>query len=201
MFIYKITNLVNGKVYIGQTIRPVEQRFRRHISDAQHHVIDTHFTRAINKYGEDNFVCEVIDTATSTDELNQKEVYWINYYDACHKGYNTSPGGYACGGNTYANLENIDEIREKLAKTKRGGKNPNSRRVCVTHLPSRTKIIFTSMQEAADWLGLSSHMPVSRRCRGVAQQPLNKNYWIEYYDEESVTTIENSSDDEASRVA
>ena len=58
MEIYKITNKVNGKVYIGQTIRPVEYRFHRHINDAMHNILDTHFARAIRKYGPDKWQLE-----------------------------------------------------------------------------------------------------------------------------------------------
>lgn len=122
IYIYKITNVVNGKVYIGQTINPVKDRFHRHINDAVNHIIDTHFTRAINKYGKDSFIWEIIDTASSREELNRKEEYWIHFYDACHKGYNTSFGGCACGGDTYSNIENLDEIKKKLSASKMGGK-------------------------------------------------------------------------------
>ena len=61
MWIYKITNIQNNKVYIGQTIRPVEQRFRRHINDAMSNILDTHFARAIRKYGEQSFYIEIIE--------------------------------------------------------------------------------------------------------------------------------------------
>ena len=67
-------------MYIGQSIRSVEKRFQRHISDAINNVIDTHFARAIRKYGADNFYVEVIDTAQTQDELTVKEQYWIKYY-------------------------------------------------------------------------------------------------------------------------
>ena len=65
MFIYKISNSVNNKVYIGQTIRPIEERFARHINDAMNGVLDTHFARAIRLYGPDKFSIELIDTATT----------------------------------------------------------------------------------------------------------------------------------------
>ena len=42
MWIYKITNIQNNKVYIGQTIRPIEQRFHRHLNDALNNILDTH---------------------------------------------------------------------------------------------------------------------------------------------------------------
>ncbi len=73
MWIYKITNIKNNKVYIGQTINPVENRWRRHILDAQNNILNTHFAIAIRKYGVDSFSCEIIDTAQNQDELNQFE--------------------------------------------------------------------------------------------------------------------------------
>lgn len=87
MFIYKITNHVNGKVYIGQSVRPVEERWNRHKIDAISGRLDTHFARAIRKYGVDNFSIEVIDTAKTQAELTLKEHYWIGYYNAVNTGY------------------------------------------------------------------------------------------------------------------
>ena len=52
MWVYKITNIQNGKVYIGQTIRPVQDRFHRHITDSLSGKLDTKFARAIRKYGK-----------------------------------------------------------------------------------------------------------------------------------------------------
>ena len=101
MWIYKITNIQNNKIYIGQTIRPVQDRFNRHINDALHNVIDTHFARAIRKYGKENFSLEIIDTAQSQDELNKKERYWIQYYNSVEEGYNETDALSKCGGNTY----------------------------------------------------------------------------------------------------
>lgn len=73
MWIYKITNIQNNKIYIGQSIRPIEDRFHRHINDALNNILDTHFARAIRKYGKDNFTIEEIDSANSQEELTQKE--------------------------------------------------------------------------------------------------------------------------------
>ena len=80
IFVYKIKNIVNNKVYIGQSIRPIEQRFKRHINDAINNNLNTHFARAIRKYGQDKFEIEQIDVANSQEELNKKEQYWIRYY-------------------------------------------------------------------------------------------------------------------------
>ena len=86
IFIYKITNTVNNKVYIGQSIRPIEQRFKRHINDAINNKLDTHFARAIRKYGAECFYIEEIDSASTQEELNQKEQYWIRFYNSVEEG-------------------------------------------------------------------------------------------------------------------
>lgn len=81
MWIYKITNKINNKAYIGQTIRPVHQRFNRHVNDAYNKIKDTHFCRALCKYGKEAFIVEIIDHAFSIEELNKKEQYWIKFYN------------------------------------------------------------------------------------------------------------------------
>lgn len=101
MWIYKITNIQNNKCYIGQTIRPIQDRFHRHINDALNNVLDTHFARAIRKYGKESFIIEEIDKASSQEELNQKEQYWIRYYNSTVTGYNETDAIHKCGGNTY----------------------------------------------------------------------------------------------------
>lgn len=73
MIIYKITNIKNNKVYIGQTINSLEDRWRRHQTDALNNVIDTHFARAIRYYKPESFIAEIIDTAQTQEELTQKE--------------------------------------------------------------------------------------------------------------------------------
>ena len=124
MWVYKITNIQNQKVYIGQTIRPIEQRFKRHINDALNNILDTHLARAIRKYGKDSFTIHIIDSATSQDELNQKEQYWIRYYDSVNTGYNETDAISKCGGNTCQSKteEEMKVIRQKLSDSKKGAK-------------------------------------------------------------------------------
>lgn len=92
MIIYKATNLVNGKVYIGQTIRSLEYRKRRHLQDAKRGD-STHFHQALRKYGEHNFVFEVIDEAFNKTELNKLENYYIQQFNSIKTGYNMVDGG------------------------------------------------------------------------------------------------------------
>ena len=90
-FIYKITNNINGKMYIGKTDRDIETRWNEHIRHAStlKHIP---LYRAINKYGAENFKIELVEEC-QTEILNEREQYWISYYDTYDKGYNCSLGG------------------------------------------------------------------------------------------------------------
>lgn len=93
-YIYKITNTINGKMYIGQTRRTIEQRWKQHIrSSFSNSSFDKGpFHLAIKKYGIDTFKVEQIEECNN-EELNDRETYWIEYFDARHKGYNVTTGG------------------------------------------------------------------------------------------------------------
>lgn len=91
MIIYKITNKINGKVYIGQTVYSLRKRWATHCSK---HSNCPAIHAAIEKYGKENFTVEQIDIACDLDELTKKEQYWIEYYDCISpKGYNLKGGG------------------------------------------------------------------------------------------------------------
>ena len=85
--IYKVTNKVNGKVYIGQSV-DIGRRWRTHMTAKD----DIYFHKAIQKYGVENFEWEVIEQCKKS-ELDEREIYWIEYYDSFNKGYNCTKGG------------------------------------------------------------------------------------------------------------
>lgn len=93
MIIYKITNKINNKIYIGQTTGSLQNRWWHHCKPSSECVC---LSRAIQKYGRENFTIEQIDCACSFDELDVKERYWIEYYDSMdkQKGYNLQSGGH-----------------------------------------------------------------------------------------------------------
>jgi len=91
--IYKITNNINNKVYIGQTTRDLETRMSEYSS--AHKSCNEYIRNSIKKHGFHNFNYQIIDTCMNLLELNYKEIYWINYFNSTNKenGYNISLGG------------------------------------------------------------------------------------------------------------
>ena len=90
MVIYLVTNKINNKQYVGQTCRSVEERWRDHCRSKE----NNYFHRALRKHGVENFEVRVIDTAESHEELDEKEIAWIqNLGTMAPRGYNSKPGG------------------------------------------------------------------------------------------------------------
>lgn len=87
-FIYKVTNKVTGKSYIGQTRNTVEFRWRQHYKTKD----NKYFHKAIQKYGKENFEVTTLEVCP-VEQLNDREIYYINKYDTFKKGYNLTKGG------------------------------------------------------------------------------------------------------------
>jgi group I intron endonuclease len=87
--IYKIENLVNGHCYIGQSI-DIELRWRRHKEAVKK--VDYPLYLAIRKYGIKNFSFKIVQEC-SVNELDEREIYWIKYYNSYYDGYNQTIGG------------------------------------------------------------------------------------------------------------
>lgn len=92
--VYRITNTVNGKIYIGQTIDP-DTRKESHRKHGKYMPHTNHFYNAVKKHGWEAFRFEEIDTAFSPEELNHMETYWIKWFNATDPevGYNIAKGG------------------------------------------------------------------------------------------------------------
>lgn len=109
-YIYKIINQLNNKIYIGKTSLPsIEERFKQHKNDYKKRRSEKRpLYRAMNLYGIENFTIELVEEC-SNEELEQKEKYWISFYDSYKNGYNATLGGD--GSFLYNHQEIIDLLK------------------------------------------------------------------------------------------
>lgn len=115
--IYKITNQINGKVYIGQSVN-IEKRWTKHRKASE--TMDYPIYRAMRKYSLENFSFEIIEEC-SLSELNKRESFWIQFYSSAlqEKGYNLTLGGSSSSGQSLT-LEDVLEISNLLLTTDLG---------------------------------------------------------------------------------
>lgn len=111
-YIYKITNKINHKVYIGKTLCTVQKRWSEHCNDYKKERCEKRpLYAAMNKYGIDNFYIEEVEECDE-NILSEREKYWIEYYGSFKNGYNATIGGdgtqyidYDVVVNTYKNTK------------------------------------------------------------------------------------------------
>lgn len=88
-----MTNLKNGKIYIGKTLSSVKKRWGEHCRDSRKERCELRpLYAAIRKYGEDMFSVETIEECPAS-ALSEREIYWIQYYGSFKNGYNATAGG------------------------------------------------------------------------------------------------------------
>ena len=106
-YIYKITNKMNNKIYIGQTNRTIEIRWKEH---CRHLNKNMPICRAIKKYGKSNFLVEELEECPN-NKLDEREQYWIKYFDSFNKenGYNATFGGQDNG---FIMTNKISEVKK-----------------------------------------------------------------------------------------
>lgn len=184
--IYKVTNKINNKVYIGQTVQGFRRRYHRKGNNSVEKLYNSteneHLKYSIRKYGIDNFyINECFDVAFSLKELNIKEELWIKHYNSTNrdKGYNIMNGG--------DNRRMPQSQKDKLSKIKKeqylSGKISlmSKEVICLNNLE-----IFNSMKEACEKYNCNINQMV-RCCKhnGIScgkynNEPLLWMYYKEY---------------------
>ena len=183
-FVYITTNHVNGKQYIGQRKYDKQGKWKEYLGSG---II---LSRAIEKYGIKNFSKEIIEECKTKKILNEREIYWINYYNAVESDnfYNIASGGD--GGNTIAGYTDDQRklLSTKLSNMRKGivniGKNNgNSRRViCIN-----TMKVFDTINEASTYYNVDKDA-IQQCCsdankRKTAGEINGERMIWEYYDE------------------
>ena len=118
-FIYQIVNDINNKIYIGATNFPLETRFKQHFEESKRERAKNRpLYKAICEYGIEHFHIELIE---ETDNLDEREIYWIKKKQTANKGYNISLGGKGKKFvddeiviKTYRENKNIAKVSRKL---------------------------------------------------------------------------------------
>lgn len=181
-FIYVTTNNINGKKYIGQ---------KKYVKGWEGYLgSGIYLKRAINKYGKSNFTREILEECENKEQLDAKEIYWINFFDAVNNEnfYNIASGGE--GGNTILGYseEEKKNLSLQLSIARKGivnigSKNGNARRIICLN----TMEIFESIVEAAIYYNIDKdaiQQCCSKKSKRKTAGIINgeKAIW-EYYDE------------------
>lgn len=177
--IYKHTNLINQKVYIGQTCESLS--VRSGVNGLRYARTSPIFWKAIQKYGWENFSHEIIeDNISSKEEANKREQYWIKYYDCCildgkDKGYNINRGGQGFTSEfasqiSKQNWEN-EEYRQKFCKPV----------ICVNTQKIYPSIIEASLDTGINKTGIAKACAKVHHSAGIDE--LGQMIQWEYYEE------------------
>lgn len=118
-YIYQITNDINGKIYIGKTMRSIQERFREHCRDYTKRDMENRpLYRAMQKYGIEHFHIELLE---ETDNPEERECFWIEEKGSFKYGYNATVGGdgkkyidYDLVVATYKELPIMAKVAKKL---------------------------------------------------------------------------------------
>ena len=158
-YIYKITNNINGKIYIGKTMRSIKQRWKEHLANIKKEECKNRLLyRAINKYGVENFSIEKIEECSDII-LSDREKYWIEYYNSFKNGYNATKGG---DGSPYIDRKLVIEIYKQIQNCKKTAEILN------IHIDSVYKILKSNNIER------KSSQEISKECSSKPVYMLNK---------------------------
>lgn len=185
MLIYKITNNINDKIYIGQTTRSLLERIIGYKQEVKWQPDARPIIRAMNKYGFTNFSFEIIhDNIQSQKELDELEKYYIKKYSSLvsQNGYNVELGGNGVG-------KHSEETKRKISESQKGNKNHMYGKTGSLNTTSKKVVelttgnIYESASLAANDLGLNfSHVcAVARGTRGS-----HKGYVFRYLDKNNM---------------
>lgn len=152
MQIYKVTNKINGKIYIGKDTKNSKNYLGSGIV----------IKESLKKYGKDNFSKEILDECDNYDTLNEKEKYWISFYNSTdvNIGYNRSYGGDGFSGITQETIDKIvrkrlgkklsQETKEKISKSNKDKPKSESHKKSLSEAWEKRKIEHPHTQETLE---------------------------------------------------
>ena len=156
MVIYKTTNLINGKIYIGQDSKNNPKYLGSGVA----------LNQAIKKYGKDNFKKEIIEYCIDKDDMDTKEKYWILEFNSIDRniGYNITKGGDGCLGFSNKGIVFTKEHKENISKNHADVSGKNNPMYGKTHSKeSREKIRLGNLDKK---ISDESKIKMSKKSRG-----------------------------------
>lgn len=197
-YIYKITNTITKKSYIGQIVaKKGKDRLLEHYRQAHYGYYPiTKFRNALRKYKLEDFKVETIDFALSKEELSKLEKHYINFFDTYKNGYNSSLGGDGgCFGYKHTkeakakisenNSKRVisDETKNKMSKAKLGKENLKlGKKVNMFHTNGEFLKTFETIQQAGKFLGKREKESTIRRILDGRQKTINGFTFREFED-------------------
>ena len=138
--VYGIECLINHKIYVGKTIQPLEKRIQGHKWGKKSLI-----SRAMRKYGFENFVYIVIEECETPEKLNEREIYWIAKLNCKNpNGYNMTDGGEGCLG-----FHHSEDAKKRMALSKIGNQytlgykhTPQTRAKCTEQNLNRSPKVY-----------------------------------------------------------
>lgn len=205
--VYKITNKITNKIYIGITNQGSGARYRHHWYESRIGE-PSPIHRSMAKYGEDNFTLEIIDFADTYDELKEKEKYWIKQYNSTDRkiGYNLTEGGDGTFGRMHSEetKEKIrqkalgrkasEETRKKMSEARKGVVsdkkrahiqdmiNMGKKKVIAKKANTEEVIEFNSMTECCDYFKISKDT-LTKYCKSENHYCKKCNTYFSYKEE------------------
>lgn len=168
--IYKITNKINNKVYIGKAIN-IYKRWIEHKNNMKYEKYNQIIYKAMRKYGIENFSFEIIEECDKYI-LDEREKYWIRYYNSYigfsnSNGYNMTIGGEGVLGNILSKESKI-KISESLHGMFSGGNNPRAKKVICDN------IVFNCIKDCSEYYN-ESYDSMSKWLNKKVKMP---KYWF-----------------------
>lgn len=159
--IYKIENKINGHIYIGQSVN-IERRFQEHKGYHRKNHPEKVLYKAFTKYGIDNFSFDIIEEC-SKELLDEREIYWISYFNSFHNGYNETAGGLSGNGQKGEQHPNHILTQKEVDKIIKLLQQDFPYKKIIEQVPNATEDMIWSINQGHRWKQSNLSYPIRKR--------------------------------------
>ena len=162
--IYKISNDFNDQIYIGKTTRNLKIRINEHYNKTDGS--NSHINNSMNSHGLEHFKIEILEDNIPLEKLNERERYWIAYYDSYYNGYNQTPGGEG--------RSLPDDIIQQIELLYQQGKTCHE----ISEILNLSHSTIYHRLDTYDWFNREENhqRSIAHFCKPIDQYDLNKNF-------------------------